>query len=82
MSWKNCVPSPTSPVPPSPAPWLPWGSSCPTGLSTPLPRMVVATYDMVDAAMSIEALTAAQDTARAAHDRFIDAAATCFRAHA
>lgn len=44
--------------------------------------MVVATYDMVDAAMSIEALTAAQDTTRAAHDRFIDAAAACFRAHA
>ncbi|MCA1221312.1 hypothetical protein [Streptomyces sp. 8L] len=36
--------------------------------------MVVATYDMVDAA-SIGELTSAQDTARAAHDRFIDAAA-------
>ncbi|AKA02466.1 hypothetical protein SAZ_08580 [Streptomyces noursei ZPM] len=43
--------------------------------------MVVATYDMVDAATSIEALTAAQDTARAAHDRFVDAAAAYFTAH-
>ncbi|MFC9122729.1 hypothetical protein ACFTXO_23485 [Streptomyces sp. NPDC057067] len=42
--------------------------------------MVVATYDMVDAATSIEELTAAQDTARAAHDRFIDAAAAYFGA--
>ncbi|MFB6872357.1 hypothetical protein [Streptomyces sp. NPDC056323] len=43
--------------------------------------MVVATYDMVDAATSIEELTAAQDTARAAHDRFIDAAAAYFSAN-
>ncbi|WP_254390563.1 hypothetical protein [Streptomyces sp. AC550_RSS872] len=34
--------------------------------------MVVATENMVDAATSIEELTAAQDTAWAAHDRFID----------
>ncbi|MFE3651529.1 hypothetical protein ACFXO2_27560 [Streptomyces sp. NPDC059152] len=44
--------------------------------------MVVATYDMVDATTSIEELTAAQDTARAAHDRFIDAAAAYFDSHA
>ncbi|MFJ3710342.1 hypothetical protein [Streptomyces sp. NPDC090053] len=43
--------------------------------------MVVATYDMVDAATSIEELTAAQDTARGAHDRFIDAAAAYFSAN-
>lgn len=43
--------------------------------------MVVATYDMVDAATSREDLTAAQDRARAAHDRFIDAAAAYVRAH-
>ncbi|MFK4099011.1 hypothetical protein ACI2L1_02765 [Streptomyces sp. NPDC019531] len=43
--------------------------------------MVVATYDMVDAATSTERLTAAQDTARAAHDRFVDAAATYFGTH-
>ncbi|MFI6698991.1 hypothetical protein ACIBJC_08410 [Streptomyces sp. NPDC050509] len=43
--------------------------------------MVVATYDMVDAAASIEKLTSAQDTARAAHDRFIDAAAAYFTAN-
>ncbi|MFB6605370.1 hypothetical protein ACFCXR_05380 [Streptomyces noursei] len=42
--------------------------------------MVVATCDMVDAATGIEALTAAQDTARAAHDRFVDAAAAYFSA--
>ena len=40
--------------------------------------MVVATYDMVDAATSIEELTAAQDAARAAHDRFVNAAAAYF----
>ncbi|MEV0847672.1 hypothetical protein AB0J21_17680 [Streptomyces sp. NPDC049954] len=43
--------------------------------------MVVATYDMVDAVTSTEDLTAAQETARAAHDRFIDAAAAFFRAN-
>lgn len=43
--------------------------------------MVVATYDMVDAAMSFEELTAAQDAARAAHDRFIDAAAAYLSAN-
>ncbi|MEU0629789.1 hypothetical protein [Streptomyces sp. NPDC005989] len=43
--------------------------------------MVVATYDMVDAATSIEELTTAQDTARAAHDRFVDAAAAYFSAN-
>lgn len=43
--------------------------------------MVVATYDMVDAAASLEELTAAQDRARAAHDRFINAAAAYFSAH-
>ncbi|MEU9204088.1 hypothetical protein [Streptomyces sp. NPDC048332] len=42
--------------------------------------MVVATYDMVDAATDREGLTAAQDAARAAHDRFIDAAAAYFAA--
>ncbi|MEE4495203.1 hypothetical protein ACIBI8_08720 [Streptomyces sp. NPDC050529] len=42
--------------------------------------MVVATYDMVDAATSREELIAAQDAARAAHDRFIDAAAAYFAA--
>ncbi|MFD8688177.1 hypothetical protein [Streptomyces sp. NPDC059651] len=42
--------------------------------------MVVATYDMVDAATSREELAAAQDTARAAHDRFVDAAAAYFAA--
>lgn len=44
-------------------------------------EMVVATYDMVDAATSIEELTAARENARAAHDRFIDAAAAYFSAH-
>jgi hypothetical protein len=43
--------------------------------------MVVATYDIVDAATSMEELTAAQDTARTAHDRFIDAAAAYFGAN-
>lgn len=43
--------------------------------------MVVATYDMVDAVTSVEELTAAQDTARAAHDRFIEAAAAYFSAN-
>lgn len=42
--------------------------------------MVVATYDMVDAATSREELIAAQDAARAAHDRFIAAAAAYFAA--
>ncbi|WLQ52161.1 hypothetical protein P8A21_33785 [Streptomyces poriferorum] len=42
--------------------------------------MVVATYDMADAATSTEELTAAREAARAAHDRFIDAAAAYFRA--
>lgn len=32
--------------------------------------------------MSVEELTAAQDTARAAHDRFIDVAAAYFSANA
>ncbi|MFD8939318.1 hypothetical protein ACFV0R_29410 [Streptomyces sp. NPDC059578] len=43
--------------------------------------MVVATYDMVDSVTSIEELTAAQDVARDAHDRFVDAAAAYFSAH-
>ncbi|MFE9664188.1 hypothetical protein [Streptomyces sp. NPDC005955] len=43
--------------------------------------MVVATYDMVDSATSIEELTAAQEVARDAHDRFVDAAAAYFRAN-
>ncbi|MFG2630382.1 hypothetical protein [Streptomyces sp. NPDC048473] len=37
--------------------------------------MVVATNDMHDADTSIKALTAAQSTARTAHDTFVDAAA-------
>lgn len=43
--------------------------------------MVIATYDMVDASTSIEELTTAQDTARAAHDRFIHTAAAYFSAN-
>ncbi|HKT60537.1 MAG TPA: protein kilB [Gemmatimonadales bacterium] len=41
-------------------------------------EMVVATYDMVDAAGSAEELDAAQEAARAAHDRFVEAAAAYF----
>ncbi|MFE5922328.1 hypothetical protein [Streptomyces sp. NPDC056468] len=44
--------------------------------------MVVATYDMVDTATSTEELTAAQDTGRAAPDRYIDAAAAYLSANA
>ncbi|MET9535330.1 hypothetical protein ABZY02_33030 [Streptomyces sp. NPDC006649] len=36
--------------------------------------MVVAAYDMLDAEPNIVALEAAQDAARSAHDRFVDAA--------
>ncbi|MFF1720830.1 hypothetical protein [Streptomyces sviceus] len=43
--------------------------------------MVVATYDMVDAATTTRTLTAAQDAARAAHDRVIEAAAAYFGTH-
>lgn len=43
--------------------------------------MVVATYDMVDAATSMADLIEVQDTARAAHDRLTDAAAACFTAN-
>lgn len=38
-------------------------------------QMVVATYLMRDADTSTEALTAARETARTAHDRFVDRAA-------
>ncbi|MGW7540432.1 hypothetical protein ACWGKQ_04845 [Streptomyces sp. NPDC054770] len=43
--------------------------------------MVVATYNMVNAVTGIEELTAAQDIARPAHDRFVDAAAAYFSAN-
>ncbi|MFE9491217.1 MULTISPECIES: hypothetical protein [unclassified Streptomyces] len=43
--------------------------------------MVVATHEIVDAATSMEELTAAQDPARTAHDRFIDAAGAYFGAN-
>jgi hypothetical protein len=38
--------------------------------------MVVAAYEVLDADPAIEALKAAQDAARSAHDRFMDAAAS------
>ncbi|MCM2415620.1 hypothetical protein [Streptomyces sp. RKAG290] len=41
---------------------------------------VLATYDMADAATGVVGLTAAQDTARAAHDRFVDATVAYFPA--
>jgi hypothetical protein len=51
-----------------------------TAVHAAVQAMVVATYDMVDSSTSIEELTSARDTARAAHDRFIDAAAAYFSA--
>ncbi|MFJ9371593.1 hypothetical protein ACIRRA_45425 [Nocardia sp. NPDC101769] len=41
--------------------------------------MVVAAYSMLDSYTSTEALTEAQDAARAAHDRFIEASAAYFK---
>ncbi|MFD8815616.1 hypothetical protein ACFV23_30005 [Streptomyces sp. NPDC059627] len=52
-----------------------------TAVHSTAQAMVVATYNMVNAVTGIEELTAAQDIARAAHDRFVDAAAAYFGAN-